>query len=150
VKREDLLTLVRSCYAAFAARDVDRMRALSAFDCIYEAPGVPEFMPWAHRHEGHEGIAQFVATLDEHLFFDKFEAAAFIVDEAQDMVVVLGRAECRSRATGRGYVNNWAHLFQIRGDKVSVFREYPDTAAQLLAVHQPSAEPQRAGGPSWP
>jgi ketosteroid isomerase-like protein len=135
VKREDLLTLVRNCYAAFAARNVERMCALSAPDCVYEAPGVAEFMPWAHRHEGHAGIAQFVATLDEHLFFDHFQPSAFIVDEAQDMVVVLGRAECRSRATSRGYVNNWAHLFQMRDGQVAVFREYPDTAAQLLAVH---------------
>ncbi len=150
MKREDLLTLVRSCYAAFAARDVARMCALSAPDCIYEAPGVPELMPWAHRHEGHEGIAQFVATLDEHLFFDHFKPAAFIVDETQDMAVVLGRAECRSRATGRGYVNNWAHLFQIRDGKVLVFREYPDTAAQLLAVHRPGPELQPAQRPAWP
>ncbi|MCY1204796.1 SnoaL-like domain protein [compost metagenome] len=137
MKREDLLTLVKSSYAAFAARNINLMCALSTPDCIYEAPGVPEFMPWAHRHAGHEGITQFVATLDEHLIFEHFQPSAFIVDETQDMVVVLGRAECRSRATGRGYVNNWAHLFQLCDGKVSVFREYPDTAAQMLAVHQP-------------
>jgi ketosteroid isomerase-like protein len=139
VNREDLLTLVKNSYAAFAARNMDRMCALSTPDCVYEAPGVPEFMPWAHRHEGHEGIAHFVATLDDHLIFDHFQPTAFIVDEAQNMVVVLGRAECRSRATSRGYVNSWAHLFQIRDGKVAVFREYPDTAAQMLAVHQPGA-----------
>ncbi len=147
MNREDLLTLVRSSYAAFAARNVDRMCALATPDCIYEAPGVPEFMPWAHRHEGHKGIAQFVATLDEHLLFDHFKPAAFIVDETQDMVVVMGRAECRSRATGRGYVNNWAHLFQIRDGKVSVFREYPDTAAQMLAVYPQSPELQHMRRP---
>lgn len=150
MKRADLLTLVRSSYAAFAARDVDRMCGLSAPDCVYEAPGVAEFMPWAHRHEGHAGIAQFVAALDEHLFFDHFQPAAFVVDEAQDMVMVLGRAECRSRTTGRGYVNSWAHLFQIRDGKVSVFREYPDTAAQLLAVHGVIPEVPRTRAPSWP
>jgi len=136
VKRDDLLAVVKNCYAAFAARDVQRMCTLSAPECIYEAPGVAEFMPWAHRHEGHEGIAKFVAALDEHLLFDHFRPSTFVADETQDMVVVLGRAECRARATSRSYVNNWAHVFQIRDGKVAVFREYPDTAAQLLAVHQ--------------
>lgn len=138
MKREELLALVKSNYAAFAARDVKRMCALSAPDCVYEAPGVADLMPWAHRHTGHDGIAHFVAALDAHLLFDHFQPTAFITDETQDMVVVLGRAECRSRATGRGYVNHWAHLFRIREGKVGVFREYPDTAAQLLAVHPPA------------
>ncbi len=150
MKRDDLLALVRSCYKAFAARDVDRMCALSSPDCIYEAPGVPEFMPWAHRHEGHEGIAHFVTKLDEHLFFDHFQPATFIVDDVQDVVMVLGRAECRSRVTGKGYVNNWAHQFQVCAGKVSVFREYPDTAAQLLAVHRPGIELPLKPIASWP
>jgi len=134
VNREALLNLVKMSYAAFAARDLPKLCALSAPDCTYEAPGVPEFMPWAQRHVGHEGIAHFVAALDEHLIFLHFQPTEFIVDEVQGAIVVLGRAECRSKATGRSYVNHWAHLFKVRDDHVVLFREYPDTAAQLLAV----------------
>ncbi|SDE68617.1 hypothetical protein SAMN05444679_1287 [Variovorax sp. CF079] len=133
--RDELLHLVRSCYAAFAARDLDALCALVTHDCAFEAPGLIEFMPWAGAHRGRDGIRAFVAGLDAHLVFHEFEPARFLVDEEAAAVVVTGRAVCASCATQRRYVNHWAHLFETSDCKIARFREYPDTAAQLAAVH---------------
>lgn len=133
--RSELLHLVRGCYAAFAARDLDALCALVTPDCEFEAPGLPDLMPWAGPHRGGEGIRAFAASLDAHLVFHAFEPARFLVDDEAAAVVVTGKALCASRATQRHYVNHWAHLFETSAGKIARFREYPDTAAQLTAFH---------------
>lgn len=135
MNRDELIAAVSASYAAFKKRDVATICALSAEDCVYESPGVPEFMPWAHKHHGHAGIHEFVGLLYANLEFNEFVARDFVTDEASGRVVVLGRARCTYYSTGRRYVNEWAHLFEFRDGKVSRFREFPDTAAQLIAVH---------------
>lgn len=133
--RDELLHLVHGCYAAFATRDLDALCALVTSDCEFEAPGLPAFMPWAGTHHGHDGVRTFVASLDAHLVFHAFEPARFLVDEQAASVVVTGKAVCASRTTQRRYVNHWAHLFEATAGRIVRFREYPDTAAQLAAVH---------------
>ncbi|MBB4225941.1 nuclear transport factor 2 family protein [Variovorax guangxiensis] len=131
----ELLHLVRGCYAAFAARDLDALCALVTPDCEFEAPGLPDFMPWAGAHHGRDGVRRFVAALDAHLIFHAFEPARFLVDKEAASAVVAGKAACTSRATQRRYHNQWAHLFEVAAGRVAQFREYPDTAAQLAAIH---------------
>ena len=133
--RDELLLLVRSCYAAFAARDLNALCTLVAHDCQFEAPGIAEFMPWVGAHRGHQGVRAFVAGLDAHLVFLSFEPTHFVVDNESALVVVMGTAACVSRKTRRSYVNHWAHFFETSDGEIRRFREYPDTAAQLAAVH---------------
>jgi len=135
MNRENLLIIVKQSYAAFGNRDVEELCRLSTQDCIFQAPGIPKLMPWAQKHVGHGGIRHFVAALDTHLKFSTFVAHEYIADETTNSVVALGRAECVSRSTGRSYTNHWAHLFKLVNGKIAHFQEFPDTAAQLVAVH---------------
>ena len=135
-RRTDLLDQVRACYAAFARRDMAAMCALSAPTCLYEAPGLRPFMPWSGQHAGHRGVREFVEALDAHLIFQQFTLVSAFADTQASVVFTLGQAICQVRATGRSYRNPWAHLFQLNGAlEITLFREYPDTAAQLAAVH---------------
>lgn len=133
--RHALTTVVEAAYAAFAARNPQELLSLCTTDCVWQAPGLVAFMPWAGVHQGHAGVLEFVGVLDRHLEFLTFEQQSLVVDVEQGQVMALGVARCRVKATGRLYVNHWAHLFTLRDGLVSAFREYPDTAAQLAAIH---------------
>lgn len=134
LNRSALQTTVQGCYAAFALRDLDGITQLSSPDCKFDVPGIVEHMPWARSHDGHAGIGELWRELDAHLIFNSFQANEYLVDEERQSVVVLGVAKCTSRKTGLSYVNNWSHLFRLKDGLVHYFREYPDTAAQLVVV----------------
>jgi ketosteroid isomerase-like protein len=133
--RQALIETVKAAYAAFAARHPQDLLHLCDAGCHWQAPGIPSFMPWAGEHHGHAGVLEFVGLLDQHLDFLTFEAQSLVVDTEQNQVMALGVARCRVRATGRLYVNSWAHLFILCEGLITAFREYPDTAAQLAAIH---------------
>lgn len=133
--RQALIEIVEAAYAAFAARRSQDLLHLCAKDCCWQAPGLPAFMPWAGEHRGHVGVLAFIGQLAAHLDFLAFESHTLIVDVTKQQVVALGVARCRVKATGRLYVNHWAHVFDLRDGLIADFREYPDTAAQLVAIH---------------
>lgn len=133
--RQHLSEVVKAAYAAFSSRNPEGLLGLCTIDCHWQAPGLPDLMPWAGEHQGHAGVLEFVQLLDQHLDFITFEAQSLIVDAEQDQVVAIGVAGCRVKSTGRSYVNHWAHLFTLRDGLIKGFREYPDTAAQLVAIH---------------
>ncbi|MDH1262068.1 nuclear transport factor 2 family protein [Pseudomonas sp. GD03944] len=133
--RHALTQVVEAAYAAFSARTPHDLLRLCSADCHWQAPGLIAFMPWAGEHHGHAGVLEFVGRLERHLEFLRFEANTLVVDAKQGQVVALGVAHCRVKATGRLYVNHWAHLFTLREGLITAFREYPDTAAQLAAIH---------------
>ncbi|PAU58506.1 nuclear transport factor 2 family protein [Pseudomonas indica] len=133
--RHTLIEVVKAAYAAFAARQAHSLLRLCDADCRWQAPGLPAFMPWAGQHRGHAGVLEFVRLLDRHLDFLAFEPRSLVVDVEQGQVVAFGVAQCCAKRTGRLYVNHWAHLFTLREGLISAFREYPDTAAQLAAIH---------------
>ena len=143
--RHALIDVVEAAYTAFATRDSDNLLRICGTDCHWQAPGLPAYMPWVGAHRGHAGVLEFVELLDQHLEFLAFEKHALVVDAEQGQVVALGVAHCKSKATGRRYVNHWAHLFTLRDGLITDFREYPDTAAQLTAIHpalQGAASPE--------
>ena len=47
---------------------------------------------------------------------------------AKDKVFVLGRYAPKLRKTGRSVGGEWVHVFTLRGEKVTVFHEFFDTA----------------------
>ncbi|MDG9930401.1 MULTISPECIES: nuclear transport factor 2 family protein [unclassified Pseudomonas] len=138
--RQALIGIVEAAYAAFAARRSQDLLPLCAAGCLWQAPGLPNLMPWAGRHHGHAGVLEFLGQLDEHLDFLAFEARSLVVDVEQGQVMALGVGRCRVKSTGRLYVNHWAHLFTLRDGLITAFREYPDTAAQLVAIHPALAD----------
>jgi uncharacterized protein len=57
----------------------------------------------------------------------EFEPEDFIAQD--DKVVVLGRFSHSVKSTGRVSASAWAHVWTVKGGKVTHFREYVDTAA---------------------
>lgn len=133
--RSELITAARAVYAAFAARDFASLEALSTPECVWEAPGIPDFMPWAGRHVGVVGAREFMDALDDNLIFKYFVPDSFHADSEVGTVFARGLAVCTVRETGRTYQNNFAHFFQFEGGKLAHFREYPDTVWQFIAIY---------------
>lgn len=133
--RNHLISLAKTVYAAFAARDFEHLDRIATTDCAWEAPGVAEYMPWVGRHIGREGMREFLAGLDERLVFKYFVPDAFHADTVSGAVFSRGLAVCTVRATGRTYQNNFAHFLQFDGDLLTHFREYPDTVWQFIASY---------------
>lgn len=50
-----------------------------------------------------------------------------------DKVVALGSYRWRVKKNGREYGGEWAHVFTLRGGKVTAFHEYMDSAAAAAA-----------------
>jgi ketosteroid isomerase-like protein len=84
-------------------------------------------VPFAGRWEGREQVGRFFDKVAEAQEVLEFEPKEFIAQE--DKVVVLGRFSMRIKSTGRDVGSDWAHVWTVKGGKVTRFYEYVDTAA---------------------
>lgn len=134
-QRDELISLAKAVYSAFAVRDFEHLDQLATPHCIWEAPGVVEHMPWVGRHVGGHGMREFMTGLDERLVFKYFVPNEFHADTVSGSVFSRGLAVCTVRATGRTYQNNFAHFLRFDGRLLTHFREYPDTVWQFIASY---------------
>jgi ketosteroid isomerase-like protein len=122
------LDLVSQVYEAFAERDLDRLLALSAADCVItQDPS----LPWGGRHVGHEGVTAFatrlVTTIDSALTTD----ALF---ESDGQVIQIGRIRGSVNANGATFDVPEVHTWTVGDGKVLRAHFANDTAALLLAL----------------
>jgi uncharacterized protein len=78
-----------------------------------------------------EQVGQFFGKVAQVQDVVEFQAEDFIAQG--DKVVVLGHFSQRVKSTGRISASAWAHVWTIKGGKVTHFREYVDTAAVIRA-----------------
>jgi ketosteroid isomerase-like protein len=118
--------LVQQTYQSIKVGDIRSFLNSLAGDVEWELPAMKN-VPFAGRWQGHEQVGQFfdkVAEVQETL---EFEPKEFIAQD--DKVVVLGRFSMRIKSTGRVSSSDWAHVWTVKGGKVTRFYEYVDTAA---------------------
>ena len=127
---EQNIALVRSLYAAFAARDVPRLLAMLSPNVEWAEPANP-FNPAAGTRRGHAGFLDWLRL--------GHEAEEVLVLEPRDFlanaqaVAVVGYARCRVRVTGREYGTEFVHLVTLENGKVKRFQEFFDTYAAAEA-----------------
>jgi uncharacterized protein len=98
MSERDNIELVKSGYAAFARRDIQALLGLFANDLDFQHPMPQSIWPWAGRRSGRQGLAEFVAGINETLEYERLEPREFIVQN--DWVVVLVFERTRVKATG--------------------------------------------------
>ena len=118
------VAVIRDLYAAFAARDVERIRRLFHPDIEWIQN---EGFPGGGRHVGAHAVLNDV--------FAKFRAewsswAAPVHEwlDAGDTVVALGEYHGTHKGTGRSVVAAFAHVYDVRDGRITRFRQYTDTA----------------------
>jgi ketosteroid isomerase-like protein len=132
------LEIVRQVYAAFGRGDLPALFNLLAEDVDWRMAGPA---PYAGRRKGHAAVQEFFAKLMEAADIQHFAAAEFLA--AGDTVVVLGDERIRARATGRVMTQDWAHVYKVRGDKITAVSLIEDTAGHA-AIYDSSPETLRA------
>jgi len=126
--------LIERFYEAIDGDDVPTIIAFFADDAVvsYPADGT---LPYGGSWQGPDAIGRFLDLHDETEEILAFEPATMAVDGSQ--VIVRGRFEGRSKATGRTWTTRWVHAFEVSGDRIQRWEAYFDTAAALEA-HRPA------------
>jgi len=133
MSEEDNVLLVRSAYRATAQGDTRVLMNLLAADVVWNLPEM-QGVPFAGEWHGREGIAKFFAAVAQSQEVLDFQPEQFIAQGGT--VVVLGHFAMQVKATGRISRSQWAHIWVIDSEQVSMFREYVDTAAVIAAHRQ--------------
>jgi uncharacterized protein len=123
--------IARRSYAAFAGGDIEGV--LADFDERIEwrqAQGLP--------HGGvYHGLAEVRRNIFEPLdrdWWDEFTATPEEFLDAGDRVVVLGRYRGIAKETGRRLDVPFVHVWTVAGGRVTLFRQFLDTAGWNAAL----------------
>jgi len=133
--------LVRSVYDAFQHADIETILKSLTDDFEFDVPGPA---PFAGRRQGRDGMRQFFDELRRAVQLDQFDVDEVLGDG--DKVVVLGRERSTVRETGRHYESDFAHVYTLRGGKLSHGRLFADTAAAAAAFGETARERQALTG----
>jgi ketosteroid isomerase-like protein len=121
----DKVATVRGLYRAFEQGAVETVLGALTDDVEwYEAENSPYGDRSPYRSPAAVGEGVF-ARLDAE--WAEFEVQADRFLDAGDTVVVLGRYRGIHRTSGRTLDAQFAHVFDLRGDTVTGFRQYTDT-----------------------
>jgi ketosteroid isomerase-like protein len=130
-------TVIRRAYEAFAARDVETLRALSTPDLEIKAlTGVLADRPEPYR--GAEGIAQYIADVSE--VWDELELEPVDFHPLQSgEFLVYGRVRARRGSMRLDSANAW--LWRLEGELVRSVEVFGDLveASELLREKGPEA-----------
>jgi len=125
--------VVRRFFDAFNAGDIDAAFAKLSPDIQWTNYGAEEKIPFAGSFHGHAGVKAF---------FDRVGKSIRIIETTPRSLVgagnqVFGRGveHSASRATGREYRVEWAHVYQVRDGLMTRFEEFIDTAAVAACLN---------------
>ena len=93
-------------------------------------PG-PSSIPYARERRGLDEVRQFFDEIYANVEVTSFEPREFFANG--ERVVALGTWAGRAKPTGRSFADEWAMAFTMKDGKVTSFRAYEDTYAQVQA-----------------
>ena len=125
------VAVVQQAYEAFGRGDIPAFLEFLTGDVEWTTQG-PSVIPFAGTFRGREGVEEFFTLLDETLEFEQFEPRKFIGQD--DTVVVLGYERDVVKQTGRGFEEEWAHVYTLRDGKIATGLFLEDTAAYVEAL----------------
>ena len=126
MSEQDNIAIVQQAYKNFKSGNIPGLLDLMSDDITWQLPEMQD-VPFGGKRTGRDGVGEFFATLganQESLSFEPRETVA-----QGDKVVSLGSYQWRVKSTNREYGCDFAHVFTIRGGKITDFLEFTDTAA---------------------
>ncbi|WP_211829271.1 nuclear transport factor 2 family protein [Kistimonas asteriae] len=113
--------IVKNVYDSFSKGDLEGFIQMCDENIEWVVNG-PASLEKCQSYRGREGVRQFLDILERTWTFRSFSANQYIHDG--DSVVVLGDETGDDKATNQPFENRWAHVFDIKDDKVIRFREF--------------------------
>jgi ketosteroid isomerase-like protein len=152
MSQQENISLVKRCYDDFLKGDIQHLLSLFADDIEWELPAM-ENIPFSGKRQGRDQVAEFFKSLNDMQSAKQFEPREFIAQG--DKVVVLGHYAWAVKSIGSQFESDWSHIFTIRDDKVTRFREFFDShvaeaayRTQQTGTARGTAPQSEAGGPS--
>jgi ketosteroid isomerase-like protein len=130
------IDVVRQCYDALKAGDIQRMMSYFADDVDWDIPEV-EGIPFTGKRHGRDQVAQFFELLGQMQESRGLEVQDCIAQG--DKVVAIGHYAFTVKSTGLGYEADWASLFTVENGKVTRFKEFTDRLGAAMAYHPGAA-----------
>jgi|KBSMisStandDraft_5_1062788.scaffolds.fasta_scaffold48922_3 ketosteroid isomerase-like protein len=121
---DDNKKLVESLYTAFARGDVQYILDRVTDDVEWVTEG-PQSIPYSGEFRGRAGVQRFFEALSS---VEGGKVTAHELIAAEDQVVGLGRFTGTVKATKQKLDVAMAHVFTVRGGKISRWLGYADTA----------------------
>jgi ketosteroid isomerase-like protein len=125
------IEVVKASFAAFAARDLDAVLALTAPDVELTAV-TGEQAGRTEPYRGHEGMREYfrdVASVWEELHLTPREFRA-----SGDMILVTGKVSARSRS--RTVTGSTGWIWRVRDGKVTYVHVYASAADAIAALEE--------------
>ena len=116
--------LVRTLYAAFNRKDLDRVINLLADTMVAH---VAEGVPWSGSYYGPEGFRRFLEIIDKYVELS-VETDSLI--DTGPVVAQVGRTTGYARNSGTSFSFDEVHFWGVKDGKVVVFRNYSDIHEQ--------------------
>jgi uncharacterized protein len=116
----------------FDAQSTSNYAELLTDDAVYEFPFAPAEFP--SRVEGKEAIAKYMTDLPQLADNWKFWDLTFFATTDPDVVFVEFKGSAEVTATGRKYDQTYIGRIEMRGEKMSKYREFwnPQVIADAL------------------
>jgi hypothetical protein len=117
------LKIIQGAYSAFANGDVPGVLGILSPDVAWtEAEGFPYGGTYIGPQAVLEGVFMRLGT-----DWDGFAAIPAELIDGGDSIVALGKYSGTSKATGKSFQANFAHVWKMRDGKVIRFVQYTDT-----------------------
>ncbi|MGK2741221.1 nuclear transport factor 2 family protein [Tepidicaulis sp. LMO-SS28] len=129
-EEERNLAATQALFAAFGAKDVDRIVTFLAPEPRIEFYG-PPVIPYADTYEGLEACRRFFETVLSSVDIHIFEPEEFIASGPK--VIVTGHLHLTARATGRDIISDFVHVIDLEEGKWRRFRDFMNTAEAAAA-----------------
>jgi ketosteroid isomerase-like protein len=117
--------IVQSVYAAFKAKDLQKILELQAENTEWSVAGPADKIPWAGPLTGHAGVTAFLKILGGLLVPEVFEIREYF--EGNGKVVALGFQKGYVKTTHVPFQFDFVHVWELKEGKVTSFRVYYDT-----------------------
>jgi len=124
------LELVQQTYAAFGQGDIATVLNNLATDIVWESRYTPN-VPLHGTYSGKEEVASFFGKLGEFLDVQEFVPQQFLAKD--DTVVVMGYEQVTVKLTGKGYKNEWVHVWTLKDGKVAHVQSSNNAAVAAAA-----------------
>ena len=122
---------MKATFAAFAARDLDAVLALSAPDVEFTAV-TGEHAGRTKPYRGHEGLRQYFR--DVAAVWEELRLTPRDFRSSGDRILVTGKVSARSRS--RTVTGSTGWIWRVRDGKVTYVRVYPSAADAIAALEE--------------
>ena len=120
---ESNLEVIHELYRSFKEKDYESFKKICDQNIIWsQSPGFPK----GNSYKGAEEVVENVFKA----FDDSWKEWTFTINkyhEAGDTIIVTGQYEGKHKITGKRFVSEAVHVYEVKDEKIVSFQQYADS-----------------------